>query len=216
MRGIPVNGKLIQTIRTSQGLTQERMAAEADCDVKTLRKAEKSGHVDQSTVERLAQTLGVEPQELIDAGSLEQETANIQLILDWQKVFNRRDPAAIADFFHEDGSVTVMSDIPIPGGGEFSGKEAVYQWANICFEPYLTEPITPDMMQIDAIRDLVFVRGKIDVEVTVINTNQSGKASATHEFRIRDGKILTHRVVTNTALFAKLIEKAEEEAAEEG
>jgi len=216
MRGSPVNGKRILTIRKSQGMTQEQLAAEADCDVKTLRKAEKSQRVDQSTLKRIAEALNVELPKLINAAALEREQANIQLVLDWQEAFNRRDAAAVAEFFHEDGSVTVMTDVPIPGGGEFLGKEAVYQWAKTCFETYLTEPITPEMMQIDAVRDLVFLRGKTDVEMTVINTNQSTKASATHEFRIKNGKILSHRVVTNTALFAKLVEQAEEEAAEEG
>ena len=41
MRGVLTNGNWIRDLRRSHGFTQEQLAVHADCDVKTLRKAER-------------------------------------------------------------------------------------------------------------------------------------------------------------------------------
>ncbi len=211
MRGTPVDGQLIRKTRKSMGLTQEQLAADAECDVKTLRKAEKSQHIDQCTVDRIALALKLEATDLINSAALDVEQANIQLVLSWQEAFNRRDPVAMAELFHTDGSVTVMADIPMPGGGEFLGKDGVLEWGRVCFATMRTQHITRDMFQIDAAGDFVFMRGLTDVEVTSLITNQTAKASAAHEFRIRNGKIAALRVITNTAAIAKILQKIDDE-----
>jgi len=211
MRGVPTNGEVIKQLRRSQGLTQETLADRADCDARTVRNAERSRHVDLSTVERIAVVLGVEHGELVDSLGVGQERENVKLVMKYHEAFNGRDPDAMADLFHDDGKVAVVSDVPLPGGGEFVGKQGVLMWAKTCMEAYRTQEITADMMEIDAVRDLVFVRGKTDRQVTSVQTGKSARASAMLEFRVREGKIASLRIVTNTAVFERILREAEPE-----
>ena len=58
MRGIVANGGAIVAARRAAGLTQEQLASAADCDVKTVRKAEQGRErVDLRVVVRIAKTL---------------------------------------------------------------------------------------------------------------------------------------------------------------
>jgi transcriptional regulator with XRE-family HTH domain len=209
MRGFALNGPAIQTARQRLGLTQEQFAAQAQCDVKTVRKAEKSGRVDAYVAIRLASVLQTTVEELTDRGSSEQQGKNCEVVAAWIEAFNQRDPGLVAELFDEEGAITVVSDVPIPGSGEFRGKSEIYSWAKTCFATYHTQRIDADMHRIISAGDVVFVYNTQEVQVSSMLTDRSTRASAMHEFFIRNGKILTHRIITNTASLEKLVRDAD-------
>ncbi len=211
MRSVPVNGEAIRERRKSLPWTQEMLAEQADCDVKTVRKAEKSGHVDPSIVLRLAAALGIKQQDLLDNGALDREQANIEVALASLDGFNRRDPDAIASCFHDEGSISVLFETKFPGGGEFQGKDAIRQWAEITFQAMLTEQITPDMYRVDAVGEFVFIRTVREIEVTSLANQITVHAQVAHEFRILDGKIISQRMFPDTAALTQLIEESDEQ-----
>jgi transcriptional regulator with XRE-family HTH domain len=57
LRGIQANGAHIYRARRLQGLTQEALASAADCDEKTIRRAEKGCRLDIATLLRIAKAL---------------------------------------------------------------------------------------------------------------------------------------------------------------
>lgn len=59
MRGVPADGRFIKKGRRSLGLTQEALAADARCDVKTVYRAENDAFLDIATLVRLAAALDV-------------------------------------------------------------------------------------------------------------------------------------------------------------
>jgi len=205
MRGFPVRGEVIRAARKSLGLTQEQLALKAECDPKTVRKAEKSGHVDQSTVDSLSAALGIPRTDLIDGPALVLEEANLQVAQSWFAAFNQRKPEVVAELFHEDGSVTVMADENLPGGGRFAGRDGVLRWAAVCFAAMRTEPMTPDMFQFDPVGQFVFARSIREIQVTSLQTQKSVTASAAHEFRIERGRILSHRIFADSDAIARLV-----------
>ena len=74
MRGIFPDGEAITSIRRLIGLTQEQLAAHADCDVKTVRRAEKGEPVDLRTLARIASGLGVECERVTQSMMSDQAT----------------------------------------------------------------------------------------------------------------------------------------------
>lgn len=204
MRGIPVKGHSILETRKSLGLTQEQLAAQAHCDVKTIRKAEKSQPVDSSILKNLADALGVEQSAFVDTASAHREQHVLEVALSWLNAFNTRDPVAVAELYHAAGSVTVMADPKLPGGGQFLSREGVQQWASVCFEAMITEPMTSNMFQIDVAGDYVILRSIVAIQVTSLLTHRSVGAAAAHEFQIQEGKILSHRIFADSDAIASL------------
>lgn len=189
MRGIQLNGPVIQQRRKALGLTQQRLAFRADCDTKTVRKAENSKRVDLATALRVASALGVAISELVEPLSPDLQRANIQTAEDWVAAFNARNPDGVAGCFHRDGAINVLADPATPGAGEFRGQEGVRQWARVFFETFISQAVTRDMYTIDAIGDYVFLRIDRALVKCLLNGEQT-EASAMWEFTIRRGKII--------------------------
>lgn len=209
MRGVPVDGEKVLRRRKSLGLTQEQLALQANCDVKTVRKAERSFHIDHSVLDRLAVALETAKQDLVDLHTLGVEEANVQRILAWQDAFNDRDVERLLTFYHDEGQVEVVFNTQIPGGGVFSGIAAVQQWLTTILATYRTQFITRDMFQIDSAKDFVFMRSVREAEVEAIATGEKTTAQAAHEFQLQDGKILSHRIFSDTEKLSRIIGQLE-------
>jgi transcriptional regulator with XRE-family HTH domain len=65
MRGSYADGERLRTARVGRGFTQEQLAALADVDVKTVRKAEHGKRLDAGTLARLALALEVDVRSVI-------------------------------------------------------------------------------------------------------------------------------------------------------
>jgi transcriptional regulator with XRE-family HTH domain len=64
-RGFLVNGQQLTELYQRRGWSQQDFADKAGLDVRTIAKVKRGGTCDASTLQRLAQTLGVEPESLI-------------------------------------------------------------------------------------------------------------------------------------------------------
>ncbi len=166
-----------------------------------MRKAERSESLDLATIQRLALALGVEQARLMNT---ELDEAKIQVALDYIEAFNRRDPEAVAAIFHEEGSVTVMTDPGLPGGGLFAGKDGVKEWAGVCMEAMRMQPMTPEMFHIDVVGEYVLIRSIGDIRVDSRRTDRSVMASVAAEFRVRNSKALSLRIFADTLAISRL------------
>lgn len=57
LRGVEAHGAFICQARRLLGLTQEALATAANCDVRTIRRAENNGRLDIATLVRMASAL---------------------------------------------------------------------------------------------------------------------------------------------------------------
>ena len=79
-RGVPLDGSRLRQLRRALAYTQEQLATKAECDAKTVRKAERSEPLDLATIERLALALGVGQAHLI---AVESDEDKIQVARDY-------------------------------------------------------------------------------------------------------------------------------------
>lgn len=73
-RGFALNGQLLTELYQRRGWSQQDFADKSGLDVRTIAKVKRGGSCDASTLQRLAQTLGVEPNSLIEANPPAQAT----------------------------------------------------------------------------------------------------------------------------------------------
>ncbi len=205
MRGIQVSGSKIRQLRKARGLTQQELAFQAQCDVKTIRKAENSKRVDLSTAGRLAAVLGVNVRDLAAAPTKSDVAAGVAIVQAWTAAFNSRDPQAVAKVYDDNGVIIVMASPNIPGGGTFTGKEEIRRWAQESFNAFDVEKMGPDNQRIDTLGDVVFLRTARDLRVTSCATGQIAYAGAANEMRFADGKILEHRIYADTNALASIL-----------
>ena len=127
MRGALAKGELIRQIRIDSGETQEKLAAAASIDVKTVRKAEQGQRVDLNTLNELARVLGVrlpalmaEPKAAIDIQQL-----RVRAVESWISAWNRHDLDALMMLYHNDAVMSLPGGAGVPSGGRFEGKAAI-------------------------------------------------------------------------------------------
>jgi transcriptional regulator with XRE-family HTH domain len=65
LRGIEAHGAFVYHARRALGLTQETLASAADCDVRTISRAENNGRLDIGTLVRIANALRAPYQRVI-------------------------------------------------------------------------------------------------------------------------------------------------------
>jgi transcriptional regulator with XRE-family HTH domain len=204
IRGAIPRGDLVVRLRKLAGLTQEILAAECDCDVKTIRSAEHSKRLDVATLRRIAVRLGVECRDLVDDESRNGSNAHIAAVERWIAAFNARDAEAVARCFGEDGVINVLADPALPGAGEFRGVARITTWARICFATYLAELITPSMYQLDAVGDFVFVRVERPQLKCLLNGNQS-PVSVMWEFLVTGDNISRMRIYPESGAIERMV-----------
>lgn len=204
MRGVVPLGEKIVQLRRSSGLTQEMLAADCECDVKTIRNAEHSRSLDVGTLRRIAARLKVAYGDIAAVPAPDRRKANVATVERWIAAFNSRDAQAVAECFHQGGAVIVLADPGLPGAGEFRGNEQIETWAEICFATFLTEPITPSMYQLDAVGDLVFVRVERPRLDCLLNGNHS-LVSVMWEFLVTDDRITQFRVYPESGAIERMV-----------
>jgi transcriptional regulator with XRE-family HTH domain len=188
MRGVIANGEKIVALRKRVGLTQEMLAADAGCDVKTLRRAERSQRLDIASLRRIAARLDVTVQDLIAEKYADRREANLAATWRFLQAFNAHDSGGVAESFCEDGVILIMADPAVPGAGEFRGRDQIRRWAEICFTNFRTDPVTPENSRMDVVGDLVFNR--LDrPHLEFLPTGKQANVYLTSEFRIASGLI---------------------------
>ena len=192
MRGIETDGPKIVTLRAALRLTQEEFARKAQCDVKTLRKAEKGRRVDLATLRRIASALNLPASAIMRPAKPSEAQAERQLdvVRQWQKAINERDIDAMLACYHDDAVLDYPAMDGVPGSGRYCGKEQLRRQAEMALAYFDTPPITPDMYRLHAVDNWVFMRG---VAPTIVReTGVRLTASAMHEFEFKGDNILRH------------------------
>jgi transcriptional regulator with XRE-family HTH domain len=192
-RGIVAKGEAIVALRKAAGLTQEKLAAECDSDVKTVRTAERGKPVDVATLRRISARLGIELRELFADNSPDRREANIAVALACLRAFDARDPDAVAAYFREDGTVIVYADPRLPGAGEYRGRKRIRHWAESCFAAYMAPPVAGGKYRVEAAGELVFLSFE-SPELESLTTGRLTRASLMSEYEITDGNISTLRI----------------------
>ena len=80
MRGVVPLGEKIVQLRRSSGLTQEMLAADCECDVKTIRNAEHSRSLDVGTLRRIAARLKVAYGDIAAVPAPDRRKANVATV----------------------------------------------------------------------------------------------------------------------------------------
>lgn len=206
MRGLAVNGPTLRAARMARGLTQEALAHQANCDVKTIRNAERGLRVDAATVKKIADVLRQPLSTIIasENGSQQLAVKNVELFWTWQDASNDRDVDRMLACYHPEATVLIAGADGLPGGGTFHGLDEIRgQWM-AAQDALETETLTPDDLRVDAVGDYVFVRGWATATVRV--TGQEFTSLGVHEFLMEGNKILQHTLVVDTAAVRRCLD----------
>ncbi len=193
MRGVKPKGDRIVSLRKEAGLTQEALAADCDCDVKTIRSTEHSKRVDVATLRRIAVRLGIDFREIVAKVSMDRREANIAAAMAFMRAFDERDPNAVAACFHEDGVLVVFADPRLPAAGEYRGNDRIRQWAESNFAAFRSSQAANGAYHIEAIGDLVYLR-VVALQVEHVETRRRSEVTTLVEHEVRDGKIVALRM----------------------
>lgn len=123
MRGTIADGPALRAARTSRGLTQEQLAARAQIDVKTVRKAEQGKRLDLGTLTQIAFALDVELNQIIHLSPSETEVQvrRRDVVLRWLRAWEVRDLDALVALHHEHVVMHLPGGPGIPFSGTFRG-----------------------------------------------------------------------------------------------
>lgn len=203
MRGILANGEKIAALRLAAGLTQEKLAANCECDVKTLRSAERGKRLDIASLRRIAVGLGVDYHDIVVEVPADRREASVAVAMEFMRAFDARDPDAVADCFCENGAVIVFADPNLPGAGEFRGRERVHEWARACFAAFLAEPVHQGTYFVEAVGDRVFLRHESQ-RLESLTTGRHTKATVMSEFELTEGKIATLQIFPESSAVERI------------
>lgn len=130
MRGVIPNSELIRRLRESAQMTQESLAAIAQADVKTIRKAETSGkRVDLKVIVGIAHALQIGPDELIvrkPVGALSAEYL-VERVKQWNEAFMRADIDSLLKLHTPDTVLELPGSDDLPVAGRYQGLDALAQ-----------------------------------------------------------------------------------------
>jgi transcriptional regulator with XRE-family HTH domain len=204
MRGALANGDQLQAARASRGLTQEQLAALADVDVKTVRKAEQGKRLDLGTLTRLAFALDVELNQIIRPSRSETEIQirRRDVVMRWHRAWDARDMNALLTLFHEHAIMQMPGGLNIPIGGTFRGKAEIRRLHEMAWSICETEPVPPEDFSLLVADDTVILQGRKGIRLP---NGESVKLAAVHIFRFEGDLIAEVHVEYDTLRFAQLL-----------
>ena len=196
MRGLETDGKAIRELRRQRGTTQEQLAALANIDVKTLRKAEGGGRLDLPIVGRIAEALQVNLSQIAaSAGGKDVQDQNMQTVRSWNDAFFARDLELAMSFHHPEVELIIPNSEGLPGGGNFRGIEEMRRHLTEVFAALDEYQLFG--MQIHAVEDFVFLRSEASARI-IANGKRFGSYYS-NEFRLVEGLIVHRTVITDFA-----------------
>lgn len=213
MRGIDANGAFIRETRRQKGLTQDALAAVSCCDVKTIRKAEQGARLDLATLVRIADALTVQLPAVArstDADSLQEH--NKEIVRRWYRAFDSCNVAETLAFYHDDAVLEVVGSDGLPGGGRCEGLDGIRRHCEEAFASFDVPTMAPDEYQLFATEDFVFMR--FWASARVISTGREFESSGVHEFRVRDGKFVSHMIYCDTTAIRHCVQNAPDPGAQ--
>lgn len=204
MRGVLANGNVLSSWRASRGLTQEQLAAMADCDVKTVRKAEHGQRIDLRTARQIASALGADLSDCVFAESAPPGRAHRlrRCIEKWHDAWNRDDLGLILAQYHDDAVLYLPGAPEIPVSGTFAGRDQIRQVHEVAWKAMRSLPIAPCDYRIFVIDDLAVLEG---VKGIPLKHGEVIRLWCLQTFRFRGDRIIEHRVEYDTLRLKALI-----------
>lgn len=202
-RGIAPCGATIRKYRKQLSITQEEMAAKADCSVRTLRTAENGGPVDASTLSRLAGILRLPVHEIsIKKSNENSEERHRRIAMEWEDAFFHGDLDRILPLHQPDVITVVPGQLKSPWSGEFRGRSKLRDHFVAFFSTF--KSIENQYVEFSCIGEKVFLRSH---SLWRVRSNPKAFSSVwIHEFRFGGG-LIAHRVsVTDTGIFRDELE----------
>lgn len=203
MRGVIVDGPRLRSARVQRGLTQEQLATSADVDVKTVRKAERSGRLDVATLVRLATPLEVGVESVMQDGHHEATHSDLQAIaFRWLAAWDARDGDALMDLFHEDAVMHLPGAPLVPFGGTHRGRDAIRRANDLAWATARTTPEPTKNYSVIAGEDVVILQGYKGIQLP---DGQVVRLWGYHLIRVDRGLIVDFRAEYDTLRFAEIV-----------
>lgn len=206
MRGIAVRADVIRDLRKAAGLTQEQLAAAADCDVKTVRKAERgTERVDLWVVSAIAEALGSEAGSLIVAGENSELKARLHLsiVKQWVAAFEDADVDRLLALHTEDTVLEIPGSDGLPAAGNFTGIGELRGHFQSFFTLFRLRAVQDDDFHVHAVDDLVFMRSTATIEF--LPARKSYTTRHVNEIEFRDGKVARRVTVADYDGLRKIV-----------
>lgn len=211
MRGILTNGARIRELRKIQGHSQEQFAALVDCDVKTLRKAERGKHpVDLRIVVDIARVLG-ENFETLTRSGIESSSKQrlVEITCQFHDAFMRSDVASLLALHTEDTILELPGTDGLPAAQSCCGIEELRGHLEEMFCTFRLQSVRSDDFEIHAADNYAFLRSTLTIEYL-----PTGKTYTTRhmcELEFRDGKIARRITVADYELLRQIVADSAEE-----
>lgn len=204
MRGVMADGDKIRMARIRQGLTQEQLAARADLDVKTVRKAEQGKRLDAGTLAQLAHALEVGVQSFVHetADDSTTQAARREVVERWQAAWDARDCDAITALYHDRAELHLPGGPQIPFSGVHRGRTEIRQAIELAWATAQTVPQQPVDYSLIVTGDSVVLHGRRGLR------SPGGGAvwlSNIHVFTFEGELILEQRVDYDTLGFSQAL-----------
>lgn len=202
MRGQWADGNAIRKFRTAQALTQEDLAAIADCDIRTVRNAEKGRRLDPKTLRKLAVALSVNVGDVQRQGT-GQET-NVRIVSEWLAAVRKGDLKEVTACL-DDQVVLYLPSIPaVPLNGSIHGKEQVANAVETVASLVRIEFLQGEPCEHHPTRDRVFAVGIANVVAKASETAEVMRGIAM--IRLDRKRIIEVHFSFDTLLLQRLLQ----------
>lgn len=194
MRGVTPNSELIRRLRESARMTQESLAAIAQADVRTIRKAETPGkRVDLKVVVGIAQALRTEPDELIVRQPLGVASAEflVERVKQWSDAFARADIDSLLKLHTPDTVLELPGSDDLPEAGFYQGLEALAEHFSKMFSLFRLRHMIPDSLKYHVSDNFVFMR--VTAEFEYLPAAKTYRAIHFNEFEF-EGDLIRRRI----------------------
>jgi transcriptional regulator with XRE-family HTH domain len=204
MRGAISNGGQILEFRTARGLTQERLAALAGIDARTIRNAEKGCRLDLGSLMKLAFVLETDVSTLIvptiSPNAL--EVPRRDTVLRWNRAWDARDMDALLALYHDHAVVHLPGGPTIPFSGEAHGKAAIAEIHQIAWRHCDTAESRADEFTVFTNGDSVLLSSNKGLRLPGGRIEQPWWLQV-FKFDAECGLIIDHRVAYDTIAMAR-------------
>jgi transcriptional regulator with XRE-family HTH domain len=204
MRGVFADGESLRSVRVHQGLTQEGLADLAGLDVKTVRKAERGGRLDVSTLGRLADALETGTGDLVRRCRPETrpQARRHDAVRRWVEAWDAHDRDAVLAIYHEEATLRLPGDPTIPFHGTFRGKDQILHAYETAWDACRTDPVRREDFAIYVADDVAVLEGRKGVHLP---NGEIASLRCVQLFTFDGDLVIDHRVEYDTLEFARLM-----------
>ena len=205
MRGVTAYGEGIRSARMRKGITQEELAALADVDVKTVRKAEHGKRMDLKTLARLSLVLGIDVSRLVvrEYPTTGTDHFYVRVVEEWLNAFDARDIERLMSVYHHDAILHLPGYPDIPFGGRHVGLTEIRNATELAWKTAQTSPQHPGDCTITVSGESVFYYGLRGLHRP---NGERVMLSAIHVFHFEGQKVIEHLVEYDTVAAAEILE----------